>query len=1134
MAIEFQAIDWFAEDINVDEDDDADRNDAKYKWNFEKKKYVIKIFGRMANGESISVNVMDFKPYCYIKSPRRLRDGDLSLIRKFIRSDVKTFQDGKGHSLYKVEAGDYKDYYGFRTETEDFIKLRFNSEMGMKRMVGKFNKIQTTLGYLSKKHKFKVYESNLQPVLRFMHLQNLQPGGWMRIEKGDYDETQSILQSRCNVNVEVSRYTKVHNVDINTLAPVKILSWDIECTSSHGDFPIAKKSYLKVARELVEYHKRLLRNYEMNIREHIFDALIDAFTRDDDPKTNIGETAKIPLSKIYVRSDDMPKNKRAFEKLVEKHINTIHFILNGGIQYPELIRSIKSAEFKANRASAMARMNAVDDGEIDLRQEVEGHEIKGEGEEGGEKGGDEGGDGGGSEGGNSNVGGPQCKHAEIVEQLVELMGNHKQEVEKFSKKTDYMYEGVFPQLEGDPIIQIGLVTETNGQGESSFKKEIIVLGSCEKISGAKVFSCKTEGQLLVTFMDRINKSDADIVTGFNILGFDFPYVYERALELDVEEDMMFMTKFRDIPSNYELKQLSSSALGDNFLKFISMEGRVIIDIMKVAQRDYNLNSYSLDSISQTFMNGKILKIEEAEDGDGEGNGDGDGNGDDKEELWLKMDSILGIQEKNFIKLGNGGKYKVLEIDEGTNEIYIQGPHKLCNELKKEEMTWGLAKDDIGPKEIFACHRGSAKDRALVARYCIQDCVLCNHLLSKLKILPKNLGMANVCFVPLSYIFLRGQGIKIFSLISKECNKNGFRIPVLKKYSNPPLTDPKKKKLKTEIEITLQKLGDGNLDENLSKELRQETYMYLARSYFQLKENLNSREYIKKFKKEDTKHPDILQLEEELENSSGYEGAIVLVPKPGIYVDEPVSVLDYASLYPSSMISENISHDTIVLDKKYDNLPGYEYLDITYDIFEEIKPGVKQKVGEKTSRFVQYPNGEKGMLPQILKKVLMARKNTRKQIEEVTFKLKGKSKGKDKDKEKDKNTIKGLICGEDDKSYTIKRWNYDTSDDQLKYNIKDIVLKADVIEKFQTYDEFECAVLDGLQLAYKVTANSIYGQCGAKTSNISLKELAASTTATGRNMIMQAKRFAEEKYGADVVYGDTDEQKLSVTGGLKRV
>ena len=44
---------------------------------------------------------------------------------------------------------------------------------------------------------------------------------------------------------------------------------------------------------------------------------------------------------------------------------------------------------------------------------------------------------------------------------------------------------------------------------------------------------------------------------------------------------------------------------------------------------------------------------------------------------------------------------------------------------------------------------------------------------------------------------------------------------------------------------------------------------------------------------------------------------VLPPKCGFYADNPVAVNDYSSLYPSSMISENISHDSKVWSKEYD-------------------------------------------------------------------------------------------------------------------------------------------------------------------------------------------------------------------------
>ena len=88
----------------------------------------------------------------------------------------------------------------------------------------------------------------------------------------------------------------------------------------------------------------------------------------------------------------------------------------------------------------------------------------------------------------------------------------------------------------------------------------------------------------------------------------------------------------------------------------------------------------------------------------------------------------------------------------------------------------MAKDDVSPQEIFKCQKGTADDRARVAKYCIQDCALCNYIIIKLEIIANNIGMSNVCSVPFSYIFLRGQGVKIFSLVAKQCKDDNFLIP----------------------------------------------------------------------------------------------------------------------------------------------------------------------------------------------------------------------------------------------------------------------------------------------------------------------------------------------------------------------
>jgi DNA polymerase delta subunit 1 len=74
---------------------------------------------------------------------------------------------------------------------------------------------------------------------------------------------------------------------------------------------------------------------------------------------------------------------------------------------------------------------------------------------------------------------------------------------------------------------------------------------------------------------------------------------------------------------------------------------------------------------------------------------------------------------------------------------------------------------------------------------------------------------------------------------------------------------------------------------------------------------------------------------------------------------------------------------------------------------------------------------------------------------------------------------------------------------------------------QTEDDAQKSVFNGLQLAYKVVANSVYGQCGSKTSAIRNLYVAACTTATGRQRIYDAKKIVETEFGGEVIYGDTD-------------
>ncbi|OUC49832.1 DNA polymerase [Trichinella nativa] len=79
------------------------------------------------------------------------------------------------------------------------------------------------------------------------------------------------------------------------------------------------------------------------------------------------------------------------------------------------------------------------------------------------------------------------------------------------------------------------------------------------------------------------------------------------------------------------------------------------------------------------------------------------------------------------------------------------------------------------------------------------------------------------------------------------------------------------------------------------------------------------------------------------------------------------------------------------------------------------------------------------------------------------------------------------------------------------------------------DAFRRQVLDGRQLALKISANSVYGFTGAQVGKLPCLEISQSVTAFGRMMIDKTKEEVEKQfvkangYSADakVIYGDTD-------------
>lgn len=93
----------------------------------------------------------------------------------------------------------------------------------------------------------------------------------------------------------------------------------------------------------------------------------------------------------------------------------------------------------------------------------------------------------------------------------------------------------FPRPEQDPVIAIACITKVYGSGDGEYmEKRLFCLRSCAPIPDAIVSCYDSEYELMEQFSAYIRHLDPDVLVGYNILNFDFPYLVERANTLGCE------------------------------------------------------------------------------------------------------------------------------------------------------------------------------------------------------------------------------------------------------------------------------------------------------------------------------------------------------------------------------------------------------------------------------------------------------------------------------------------------------------------------------------------------------------------------------------------------------------------------
>jgi len=327
----FQAVAWEGHDT---EDD----------------KYVVRAYGRTADGRSVAASTF-FEPYFFAKTGYRTPEVRHARIETVLAKDLWGFQNGEKSRFYK---------FTFKT-----------------------HKALRSAAWVLERDHWRVYEANIDPVLRFMHVSGCTSTGWIEVEH-DAEE----MDTRCDLNIQTEKFVPV--TDRDGIAPLKIMSFDLECYSSTGAFPN-------------------------------------------------------------------------------------------------------------------------------------------------------------------------------------------------------------PTNAGDVVFQIGMTTGSFGSSAPLERKCLCL----KQTDGADCESFGSERELIERFGEYLAETDPDIITGWNIFGFDLEYLYKRATRNGVET---LWGRRSDVPSELVIKNLSSSALGNNELKMVPMIGRYVFDLFQDIKREHKLESYSLNNVSKHFLN----------------------------------------------------------------------------------------------------------------------------------------------------------------------------------------------------------------------------------------------------------------------------------------------------------------------------------------------------------------------------------------------------------------------------------------------------------------------------------------------------------------------------------------------------
>ena len=160
-------------------------------------------------------------------------------------------------------------------------------------------------------------------------------------------------------------------------------------------------------------------------------------------------------------------------------------------------------------------------------------------------------------------------------------------------------KGVFPEPNQDPVIQIANVVTRYGESKP-FIRNVFVLDTCSLIVNTQIYEYESEEKMLMGWRDFLEKVDPDVIIGYNICNFDFPYLLDRARHLKCTK-FPYWSRLKSVESKSRDTNFSSKQMGNRDTKATNTNGRIQLDLLQLVQRDHQLRSYTLNSVCAEFL-----------------------------------------------------------------------------------------------------------------------------------------------------------------------------------------------------------------------------------------------------------------------------------------------------------------------------------------------------------------------------------------------------------------------------------------------------------------------------------------------------------------------------------------------------